>query len=205
MYSFCANLQHDIFTFMLGDVNKENSIPATSDAQLNAKKNYSKRNNTLKKYKISISVVQMTQSTLVCFKIHIMGKTSASLPPLFSWVRTIRERTRIRRTQKEMFSKMRKTSLTEVKMLLHTPACVIHILWSSVLMAQFYMAQYKTYWCYFFGLRWGNRGNEEKTIKRCGGNGCQEMYSWPLSREVHIILLLWLSYEWNPICPDFIV
>lgn len=38
MYSFCANLQHDIFTLMLGDANKENSIPATSDAQLNAKK-----------------------------------------------------------------------------------------------------------------------------------------------------------------------
>lgn len=59
---------------MLGDANKENSIPATSDAKLNAKKNYSERNNTLKKYKISISVVQMIQSTLVCFKIHIMGK-----------------------------------------------------------------------------------------------------------------------------------
>lgn len=87
MYSFCANLQDDTFTFMLGDANKENSIPATSDAKLNAKKNYSKRKNTLKKYKTGVSVMQMIQPTLVCLKIHIMGKTSAPsepLPPLFS-------------------------------------------------------------------------------------------------------------------------
>lgn len=87
MHSFCANPQDDTFTFMLGDVNKENSIPATSDAKLNAKKNYSERNSTLKKYKIDISVVQMIQSISVFLKIHIMSKTSASsepLPPLFS-------------------------------------------------------------------------------------------------------------------------
>lgn len=58
MYSHCAELQNNIFTFMLEDAHKGNAIPETSEAKSKgqsipaAKKHDSKRDDTLKQEKI---------------------------------------------------------------------------------------------------------------------------------------------------------
>lgn len=58
MYSHCAELQNNIFTFLLEDTHKGNAIPETSEAKSKgqfipaAKKHNSKRDDTLKQEKI---------------------------------------------------------------------------------------------------------------------------------------------------------